>query len=57
MFTAHVSLDEYEAMHDELIALRARVADLEGIEQRARGVVDDGDPEETPIARYILGEA
>lgn len=35
--------------------LRARVADLEGIEQRALGVIDDGDPDETPIARYILG--
>lgn len=41
----------------ELVGLKLRVAELEAMEQRARGVVDDNHPAEAPLARYILGEA
>lgn len=42
----------------ELARLRARVAELEAMEQRADHLAEDGGtPEERRIARYILGEA
>lgn len=42
---------------EKLRAGCARVAELEAMEQRARGVVDAGEPADAAVALYVLGEA